>query len=438
MNDLMRYAEQVWTGAESLGAYFSGALRKEGLRPVADDVWMWPATGNVYVFRSSDGLLLFDSGGRQTARDLHTAVRALTKDPVHSIIYSHGHVDHVLGTTPFDEEGARTGNTAPRVIAHDAVQRRFDRYVLTAGYNSVINRRQFRVPKMTWPTVFRHPDQTYTDREDLRVGEVEVHLRHGRGETDDATMAWFPDTRILCCGDFYAWNAPNAGNPQKVQRYVAEWAQALRWMANLGAELLLPGHGVPIVGSDRIEETLVASAMFLEKLHDQVLALMNQGASLDEVLRGVTPDQDLLSKPYLRPTYDEPEFIVRNLWRYYGGWYDGDPSALRPAAKAELACEIAELAGGALVLARRASALADRGEHRLAGHLAELAAMCASVTDPGYAEIHAARARVFTALEESSGSFMARSVYSWTAAQSRSLAAGGDGEQEMSGERWAP
>lgn len=438
MNDLMRYAERVWTGEEDLSAYFGGALREEGLRPVADDVWMWPATGNVYVFRTSEGLLLFDSGDRRTARDLHAAVRALTKDPVHSIVYSHGHVDHVLGVPPFDEEAAGGDGAGPRVVAHEAVQRRFDRYVLTAGYNTVINRRQFRAPGMTWPTVFRSPDLTYGDRTDLRIGGVDVHLRHGRGETDDATTAWFPDTGILCCGDFYAWNAPNAGNPQKVQRHVAEWARELRWMAGLGARLLLPGHGVPIAGGDRIEETLTASATFLEQLHDQVLELMNRGASLDEVLRGVTPDETLLSRPYLRPTYDEPEFVVRNLWRCYGGWYDGDPSALRPAPRAELAGEIAELAGGALVLARRAGDLVDRGEHRLAGHLAELAALCVSADDPEHAEVHATRARVFSALEESSVSFMARSVYGWTAARSRSLAAGGDGEQEADGGRWAP
>jgi len=37
-------------------------------------------------------------------------------------------------------------------------------------------------------------------------------------------------------GDFLIWTFPNAGNPQKVERYVADWADALDEMAELGAE----------------------------------------------------------------------------------------------------------------------------------------------------------------------------------------------------------
>ena len=46
-----------------------------------------------------------------------------------------------------------------------------------------------------------------------------------------------------------------------------------------------------------------------------------------------------LARPYLRPLYDEPEFVVRNIWRLYGGWYDGNPARLKPAADAHVAAE---------------------------------------------------------------------------------------------------
>src|SRR3546814_13348953 len=77
------------------------------------------------------------------------------------------------------------------------------------------------------------------------------------------------------------------------------------------------------------------------------LALMNSGARLDEIVHTVEAPAHLLEKPYLKPVYDEPEFVVRNLWRLYGGWYDGNPAHLKPAADAVLAAEIAALAGGA-------------------------------------------------------------------------------------------
>ncbi|WP_341720571.1 alkyl sulfatase dimerization domain-containing protein [Micromonospora sp. FIMYZ51] len=435
--ELEDYADRVWRGDEQLFAYFKGELRKDGLRRIADGVWMWPATGNVYVFETGDGLALFDTGDRNTAPGLHAAVRARTAAPVVAAVYSHGHIDHVLGLSPFDAEAAERADPAIVVVAHEAVCDRFARYRLTGGYNAVVNQRQFRAPGITWPTTYREPDRTYRDEMTLRVGELTMELRHGRGETDDATIGWIPQRRILCCGDFYAWNAPNAGNPQKVQRYVSDWATALRAMADLGAEVLLPGHGVPIVGADRIRETLLGSATVLTVLHDGVVARMNEGQSLDEILHAGLVTQEvaeLLGRPWLRPSYDDPEFIIRNVWRRYGGWYDGDPSALKPAPRAALAIELAGLVGGARRLADRAVELAGAGDLALAGHLVEWAAL-SSPDDP---DVQRMRAQVFGALEAAAPSLMARGIYGWAVAESQARADGSDPWSTMRGGRWAP
>ena len=47
----------------------------------------------------------------------------------------------------FEEEAAEKGWPAARVVGHEDVDPRFDRYILTAGYNAVINQRQFRAPE---------------------------------------------------------------------------------------------------------------------------------------------------------------------------------------------------------------------------------------------------------------------------------------------------
>lgn len=438
MSDLLAYAERVWSGEDTLAAYFSGEFRKDGLQPVAEKVWMWTATGNVYIFSTPEGLLLFDTGDRHSAEALHDAVRLRSALPVTVAIYSHGHVDHVFGAAPFDAEAGLNSAPPVSVISHEAVPARFSRYRITAGYNGLINQRQFRAPGLTWPTAYRYPDRTYTDTLTIEHGGLSFQLKHGCGETDDATVAWVPDRKILCCGDFYAWNAPNAGNPQKVQRYVAEWADMLRWMAGLGAELLLPGHGVPVVGAERIAQTLLGSSAILTGLHDGVLEQMNAGATLNEILHsGVITSEiaELLSRPYLRPSYDDPEFIIHNIWRRYGGWYDGDPSSLAPPRRRDLAAEIADLAGGSRELAQRALRLAGEGKLRLAGHLAELAALSG---DPD-AEVHRARAEVFQLLERRAPSFMAKGIYAWAVAESKAKADGSDDPWDgLQGGRWAP
>ena len=62
-----------------------------------------------------------------------------------------------------------------------------------------------------------------------------------------------------------------------------------------------------------------------------VLAMMNGGSSLDEIIHTVRVDDAVLQLPYMRPLYDEPEFVIRNVWRRYGGWWDADPANLKPA-----------------------------------------------------------------------------------------------------------
>jgi glyoxylase-like metal-dependent hydrolase (beta-lactamase superfamily II) len=166
-------------------------------------------------------------------------------------VYSHGHIDHVFGVPVWAAESSNAGWPAPEVVAHEALPARFDRYILTAGYNAIVNRRQFDLETLQWPTEYRYPDRTYRDHLELDIGGMRAELHHAKGETDDHTWTWLPERRVLCCGDLFIWASPNAGNPQKVQRYPAEWAAALREMLALydspggGPEVLLPGHGYP-------------------------------------------------------------------------------------------------------------------------------------------------------------------------------------------------
>lgn len=390
---------------------------------LADGVAFVPSFANVSALRTDDGLVLVDTGSAPLAQHVHSTVRTWDRSPLHTAVYSHGHIDHVFGVPLFEAEAAEQGWAAPEVVAHEALPARFDRYLLTAGYNEVVNQRQFSMPDLRWPREYRYPDVTYAGAMDLSIGGLDVQLRHCRGETDDHTWTWVPERKVLCCGDMFIWASPNAGNPQKVQRYPREWAAGLRTMAGLGAELMLPGHGVPIAGADRIRQALTETAELLEHLHDQTVAMMNEGARLDDIVHTVRAPQHLLDRPYLRPVYDEPEFVVRNVWRLYGGWWDGDPSRLKPAPAGDLAAELAALAGGAERLAERALELAEAGDLRLAGHLSELAVRAA----PDSAVAQQAQGQVYAQRSEVEASTMSKGVFRWTSQQAFTAGEGGAG-----------
>jgi alkyl sulfatase BDS1-like metallo-beta-lactamase superfamily hydrolase len=412
--DLLDLADKLFEGRARIEEHHPVGYTGE-LAEVAERTAFVPSLANVSAFATDGGLVLVDSGGFLTAEGVREQLRGWSELPLHTVVYTHGHVDHVFGVPAFEAEAAERGWPRPRVVAHRNVEARFDRYELTAGYNGAINARQFQLEVLRFPTDFRRPDETYDERTAFEVGGERLELRHARGETDDHTWVWVPGRRILCCGDLFIWATPNAGNPQKAQRYPREWAAALREMAGLGAELMLPGHGLPVAGAERIEAALSDTAALLESLVEQTLALMNEGASLDRVLEEVEAPSELLERPYLRPVYDEPEFIVRNLWRLYGGWYEGDPARLKPAPAAALAGELAALAGGAERLARRSTELMEAGELRLAGHLAELAALAA----PEARAAQEAREKVNARRAEQASSTMARGIFAWAAAESR-------------------
>jgi alkyl sulfatase BDS1-like metallo-beta-lactamase superfamily hydrolase len=98
---------------------------------------------------------------------------------------------------------------------------------------------------------------------------------------------------------------------------------------------------------------------------------------------------------------------VRNIWRQFGGWWDGAPSRLKPARDEAVAVELASIAGGADVLMRRAVELAAAGDLRLACHLADFAGWAAP-EDP---TIHEERAKVYETRRKSEASLMAKGIF---------------------------
>jgi alkyl sulfatase BDS1-like metallo-beta-lactamase superfamily hydrolase len=413
MGALLELSDNLWTGKTNTYENHPFMALNE-YEEVAERTIFYNSFAGVTAFGTDEGLVMVDSGIFVAQEVVYEAIRNWSSDRLNTVIFTHGHVDHIFTIPLFQKEAAERGWAPPRVVAHEAVPRRFDRYILTAGYNGVINQRQFAQP-VAWPTSYTYPDVTYDKSMTLKIGGVTFELHHARGETDDATWVWVPEREVLCSGDFIIWAVPNAGNPQKVQRYCAEWAAALRKMAGLKARVLCPGHGIVVVGKDRVEQMLMDTAELLESVHEQALLLMNQGAPLDTVIHSVHVPEHLKKRPYLQPVYDEPQYIVRNIWRLYGGWYDGNPAHVKPAPESQQAVEIAGLAGGVAALVKRAKAVAKEGDLRLACHLVEWAHAAA----PNNRSVSKARAEIYEGRAKKETALMTMNIYNAAARESR-------------------
>lgn len=396
---------------------------------IADDISIIESFSHVLSFKTEDGLVCFDTSGAGTGTACVEALRGWTDDRVHSIVYTHGHIDHVGGSGAFGADAESRGHTAANVVGHVAVADRFRRYDNTNGFNKAINTRQFGgISKAVgmdiggearflpadalWPTV------EYHDHLPLSVGGLDIELHHDRGETDDHTWAWIPKHRALVVGDFVTWVFPNCGNPQKVQRYPLEWARALRKMQALDADLLLGAHGLPVQGTERVNRVLDDLATALETLVHETVEMMNNNVPLDTIIHSVSLPDDVVSRPWMVPVYDEPEFVVRNIWRLYGGWWDQNPANLKPAPQSQIGTEVAALIGGIAPLLARARELSEQGDHRLACNLVEIAMHA----EPDSIEAHAVRAEIYQARRNAESSLMSKGIFAAAANESRAIA----------------
>lgn len=387
---------------------------------VADRTWFQSLLSGSTVFDTDEGLVVVDTGTIFAGGTLAERARKHTSAPVHTAVFTHGHVDHAYGLKDFLVDGQER----PRVIAHQKALDRFERYERTSRHNAAINARQFggtvraaedsaSFDLFKRPTIM--PDTLVTDRLTFQVGGLTFELYHCRGETDDHLWVWCPEREVLCPGDLFIYGVPNAGNPQKAQRYPWDWAAGLRQMAALKPRSLCPGHGGPVVQDpDKIQRMLLETADFLDAIVSQTLKALEDGSPphVDIVHRVEIPASD---SPWLQPVYDDAEFIIRNIIRYYGGWWTGRPCELKPAPRAAVATEMAALAGGAQVLADRARALADAGDWRLASHLADYAMEAA----PEDAAIQAAVGAIYEERAKTEPSLMARNICNSAAAYAR-------------------
>ncbi|MCB9597718.1 MAG: MBL fold metallo-hydrolase [Sandaracinaceae bacterium] len=390
---------------------------------VAPRTWFASAFSGVTAFDTDEGIVLVDSGLARMGPMLNGMIRMRTQAPIHTAVFTQGHVDHAFGLKAFLQEG----QPHPRVIGHRAMPARFERYALTSGHNIAINARQFggtvRASQEadhgadydTFGAPALPPTETYETRVDLTVGGVRFEVHHCRGETDDHTWVYCPERGVLCPGDLFIWAVPNAGNPQKVQRYPWEWAAGLRAMAAKEPRTMCPGHGGPVVDDPAlVKRMLLESADFLDDIVEQTIEAMNDGSPphVDIVHRVALPISD---SPWLQNVYDDAEFIIRNVVRYYGGWWSGRPSELKPPPRDDLAKEIARLAGGAGALLRRAEELLERGEGRLAGSLADYALEA----DPDSADTQKRVAAIYEARAEEEEGLMSRNLFRSAAAYAK-------------------
>lgn len=322
---------------------------------------------NVAVFETAEGIVLVDTGYAPAGPALLDALRELSDKPVHTIIYSHHHLDHAYGTWALIEAGE-----SPRIVADESFLEEMGLDIRLADYaNTRLNDQDPRYVPRSWEDVYA-PTETFRGHTTLTIGGEDFVLNHARGETADHVWVHVPSRDVVVTGDLHQPFLPNAGNGKRRQRYVSEWANALREMAALEPKLLLPMHGPAMTSSAEIQNKLDVVASTFESITQQVTDGLNAGLRQDEVVAAVKLPKELENHPQLDPYYNTVQDIAKMVVREYSGWWDGIPSHWTPATKQAQGRMIVELAGGMDDLVSRARELLH-SDPLLASHLADWA-----------------------------------------------------------------
>ncbi|MDE0112516.1 MAG: alkyl/aryl-sulfatase [Albidovulum sp.] len=323
------------------------------------------AASNVYMIIGDDGLIIIDTSESTGAAEAILAeFRKITDLPVRTIIYTHSHRDHVSGATVF-AEGAEPEILASSKFSEDSLIVATEHPRPTVAMQAR-TKRQFGIG-LSYPDEIIGIGVGPGDRPlkglgagslppTRRIGEagehispcgVELRLAMAPGETPDHMIVWYPDRKVLFCGDNYYRSFPNLYAIRgTVYRDFDAWADTLDSLLEFGADVLAPGHTKALIGADRIEEVLSDYRDAIRHVIDQSRNGMDAGLTIDELAHAVRLPSSLGEKPYLREFYGRVDWAVRAYFVGTMGWFDGNPTTLGSLAPSDEAERFIDLVGG--------------------------------------------------------------------------------------------
>tara|TARA_B100000315_G_C14562705_1_gene581326 strand:- start:100 stop:1800 length:1701 start_codon:yes stop_codon:yes gene_type:complete len=340
---------------------------------------------NCTLIEGEDACVLVDTLSGELPGDAAAAdFKAITDKPIKAIIVTHFHNDHVSGIFSFvSKEQIESGEV--QVIGQKELitNRRRDSGTLapirnrrgafqfgahldfgvTGGYGSAVGAAPSR-----GKAGFVDPTHPFEGSVDLDIGGVKIQVIHVPSETDDQSVVWLPDEKVLISADavqgmtfpnIYALRGTQFRNPM-------QWATGLDTLRELEADILIPHHGPTVEGAEAVEELLSSYRDAIQYLHDQALRWINKGYTWDELADKVTMPEHFVGHPWLNEFYGSYKHSVRNIYTGYIGWFQGDAAELDPHPWKERAERYVAAMGGRDAVLAQAQEASDAGDYRWA------------------------------------------------------------------------
>ena len=225
------------------------------------------------------------------AKKVKEEIRKQTQLPIIYAINTHYHGDHTFGNQVFKDSHT--------IIAHENVRKALE---YESGKAHLDRFKTFNIPGME-ETVVTPPNMIFKEKMDIWAGEYHLQLIHAPGHTDGDLFIYIEALKTLITGDLVL----NGKIPYMGDAYIADWMKSLEYLADLDAEIYIPGHGEP--GGKPV---LIAMRHYLIELRRRVVKEIEKGSSIKETQDAIRP---IFEEKYR--SWKKLEWLDANIERAY-------------------------------------------------------------------------------------------------------------------------
>jgi len=366
------------------------ANRSHGLFKVVDRLYQVRGLdlSTMTIIEGDSGLIIVDplTVNESSKAGLELYFKHRPQRPIHTVIYTHSHLDHFGGVKGVVSE-AEVQSGRVRIYAPNGFLDAVIKENVVIG-NAMLRRAAFQfgpfLPhgetgqvdaglgkgSVAGSSSLIPPTDVIEKPVETRVidGVEIIFVNTPDTEAPSEMIMYYPQFRVLNMSELVTRNLHNLLPLRGTQvRNANLWAKDIHFaLAEFGprTDVLIAQHQWPFFGQARIDGILRKQRDLYKFINDQTLRLVNLGYKPSEISELLKLPPSLAGEWSTREFYGTVSHNSKAVYQRVLGWYDGNPANLNPLPPVEGGRKAVEYMGGSQAILTRARKDFAEGQYR--------------------------------------------------------------------------